>query len=409
MVVVASWATLVTLSWRSPQGSLGDAVGNLRGRRDVSALDPDRFNEQFQRFKILVPRHNKGHPFTNFHEGVVAVWEGYKPHLRDRALGILRPDTWAEGEIGSGVILQRTIDAIEIQDGGLTNNLVLWQNRYGHANRDHHSLLEAVSNAKLRHELEQDLFGLYWSNSDEGVTFDRLSELTGAKYPLLAYLHFLKNMDRFMPIQPTTFDRAFRDLGIDLVTVRSCSWENYQRFNTALRGVQRALVEKGGLTKIRLIDAHSFCWMLARQLRDDGIKKDGKDPGRVLGGRETSIIEMRHSVEHTVRNAYGQLKQRTVKNKELRMTSTELEKLLGSLLDLQGDRCALTGIRFHFAGPDAELNRRPSVDRIDSNGHYEHGNLQIVCRFVNFWKGDTDNEEFKGLLMLVRGEDGDPA
>ena len=102
----------------------------------MSKLDPDRFDEQFQRFKSLVPRHNKGHPFTNFHEGVVAVWEGYKPHLRDRALGILRPDTWAEGEIGSGVILQRTIDAIEIQDGGPTNNLVFWQNRYGHANRD---------------------------------------------------------------------------------------------------------------------------------------------------------------------------------------------------------------------------------------------------------------------------------
>ena len=371
-------------------------------------LDPDRFDEQFQRFKSLVPRHNKGHPFTNFHEGVVAVWEGYKPHLRDRALVILRPDTWAEGEIGSGVILQRTIDAIEIQDSGPTNNLVLWQNRYGHANRDHRALLEAVPNAKLRRELEWDLFGLYRGNSNEGVVFDRLSELTGVKYPLLAYLYFLKNMDRFMPIQPTTFDRAFRDLGIDLVTVRNCSWENYQRFNTALRGVQEALVEKGGLTKIRLIDAHSFCWMLARQLRDEGIKKDGKDPGRVLGGRETSIIEMRHSVEHIVRNANGQLEQRTVKNKELRMTSADLEKLLGSLLDLQGDRCALTGIRFHFAGPDADLNLRPSVDRIDSNGHYEHGNLQIVCRFVNFWKSDTDNEEFKQLLMLVRGEDGVP-
>ncbi len=371
-------------------------------------LDRDRFDEQFQRFKSLVPRHNKGHPFTNFHEGVVAVWEGYKPHLRDRALVILRPDTWAEGEIGSGVILQRTIDAIEIQDSGLTNNLVLWQNRYGHANRDHRALLEAFPNAKLRRELERDLFGLYRGNSNEGVVFDRLSELTGAKYPLLAYLYFLKNMDRFMPIQPTTFDRAFRDLGIDLVTVRNCSWENYQRFNTALRGVQEALVEKGGLTKIRLIDAHSFCWMLARQLRNEGIKKDGKDPGRVLGGRETSIIEMRHSVEHIVRNANGQLEQRTVKNKELRMTSADLEKLLGSLLDLQGDRCALTGIRFHFAGPDADLNLRPSVDRIDSNGHYEHGNLQIVCRFVNFWKSDTDNEEFKQLLMLVRGEDGVP-
>ena len=134
----------------------------------------------------------------------------------------------------------------EIQNShGLTNNLVYWQNRFGHASRDHRVLLEAVSNANLRHELERHLFGLYRSDSDEGATFDHLSELTGAKYPLLAYLYFLKDMDRFMPIQPTTFDRAFRDLGIDLVTVRNCSWENFQRFNTALSEVRKGLAVMG--------------------------------------------------------------------------------------------------------------------------------------------------------------------
>jgi hypothetical protein len=50
-----------------------------------------------------------------------------------------------------------------------------------------------------------------------------------------------------------------------------------------------------------------------------------------------------------------------------------------------------------------DKNLLPSVDRKDSNGHYEVGNLQIVCQFINFWKGDSDNEEFKRLLMLVRG------
>ena len=304
-------------------------------------LDPDRFNEQFQRFKSLVPKHDKGHAFTNFHEGVVAVWEGYKLHLRDRALGILVPDTWREAEIGSGVILQRTIDAIEIQDIVLTNNLVTWQNCWGPANRDHRVLLEADSNTELRRELERHLFGLYQGDSDEGAIFDHLSGLTGAKYPLLAYLYFLKDTDRFMPIQPTTFDLAFRRLGIDLVTVRNCSWENYQRFNAALGEVQRALAEIGGQTKVRLIDAHSFCWLLERQLSDEVVKKDA---GRIVGGRERSVIEMRYSVEHTIRNANGQLGERTEKNKELRMPPMELERLLGSLLDLQSNHCALTGI-----------------------------------------------------------------
>ena len=85
------------------------------------------------------------------------------------------------------------------------------------------------------------------------------------------------------------------------------------------------------------------------------------------------------------------------------MTPEELEKHIASLLDVQGDRCALTGIPFQFHGPDMDKNLLPSVDRKDSNGHYEVGNLQIVCQFINFWKGDSDNEEFKRLLMLVRG------
>jgi hypothetical protein len=114
---------------------------------------------------------------------------------------------------------------------------------------------------------------------------------------------------------------------------------------------------------------------------------------------------MRLSVENTVKNSYGQLVQRTVKNKELRMTSAELEKLIASLLDLQVNRCALTGIPFQFHGPEADKNLLPSLDRIDSDGHYEAGNLQVVCQFVNFWKGDSDNEEFRRLLMLVKGEE----
>ena len=86
------------------------------------------------------------------------------------------------------------------------------------------------------------------------------------------------------------------------------------------------------------------------------------------------------------------------------MTSAALTKLLRSLLDRQGNCCELTKIPFYFAGPDADDNRRPSVDRIDSNRHYEADNLQIVCRFVNFWKGERDNEEFKRLLALVQCE-----
>jgi hypothetical protein len=127
--------------------------------------------------------------------------------------------------------------------------------------------------------------------------------------------------------------------------------------------------------------------------------------GRVLGAREKSIIAMRLSVENTVKGSNGQVVERKVKNKELRMSRDELEATIARLLELQGDRCALTGIQLQFHGDNADKNLLPSLDRIDSNGHYEDKNLQVVCQFINFWKGDSDNEAFSDLLMLVRNQE----
>ena len=373
------------------------------------SLDPRVFHDQFARFQRLIAAEGQGRSFTNFQEGVAAVWEGYKPRLRDHALKLLAVEGWSEAQIGSGSILQQAIDAIEIQDSrvNLINNLVFWQNRFGHANRDHRVLLEAQTDPALRRELEGLFFGLYRGGANEGAVFDRLSQLTGAKYPLIAYLFFLKDMDRFMPIQPTTFDRAFQHLGIDLVALRNCSWDNYRRFNAALSAVQASLAAIEGLAKVRLVDAHSFCWMLEslKELDEDGVKTSGKDAGRIVGGRERAIIAMRVSIENTVRNSNGQIVERTLKNKETGLSSVELDKLLEHLLDLQGNRCALTGIEFDFA-KDGDKNLFPSADRKDSNDHYAAGNIQVVCRFINFWKGASDNEEFRRLLLLVRDGEG---
>lgn len=373
----------------------------------ASALHPVNFHAAFARFQRLIAANDLGHAFTSFNEGVAAVWEGYKFRLRGHARGILKADTWKHADIGRGSILQRVIGAIEIQDTHLklTNNLVFWQNRFGHANREHHVLLDGQANAGLRQNLERLLFGLYRGEVDEGTTFDQLSKLTGGKYPLLAYLYFLKDMDRFMPIQPTTLDRAFHNLGIALVTRRNCSWENYLRYNEALTEVRKALGAIDGLSQVRLVDAHSFCWMLEKmnEQPEEHGKAGRTDTGRVLDGRDVSIMQMRDSVMQTVKNSNGQTIERSVKNKELRMSPLALEEHIRTLMDLQANRCALTGIPLAFHGSDADTNLTPSLDRIDSDGHYEMGNLQVVCRFVNFWKGASDNEEFKALLMLVRG------
>jgi hypothetical protein len=184
--------------WRElcshPQARTGDGGMSMPVNGDPAdrssganvAIDPKALHEAFARFQQLILA-KSGHRFTNFDEGLAAVWESYKPRLRNKALELLAADSWSETGIGSGAILQHTIEAIEIQDSraNLTNNLVFWQNRFGHANRDHRVLLEAASNPKLRRDLAHLLFGLYRGDADHAVAFNRLSELTGGKYPLL--------------------------------------------------------------------------------------------------------------------------------------------------------------------------------------------------------------------------------
>lgn len=373
-------------------------------------LSPVDFRTHFDQFQALITAESNGHPFTNFAEGSIAAWEGYKPILRKIALKRLSVEAWSRDAIGSGSILERVIDSIEIQESksNLVNNLVFWQNRFGHANRDHRVLLEAGASPTLKRALESLLFDFYRGDRQEGTVFDELAEATGRKYPLIAYLYFLKDMDRFMPIQPTGFDRAFAAMNIPFSTRQQCSWDNYRAFNDILSKLTPLIEEAASIRNVRLIDAHSFCWIYAHLLKLEaegaiGQKTPGKDAGRVIGGREKSIIAMRLSIEDTVRKSNGQSVERTIKNKETGHSAQELEAILAELLELQGNRCALTGIPFHFHGADADGNLLPSPDRIDSNGHYVRGNIQVVCRFINFWKGASDNEQFKELLMMVRG------
>lgn len=152
------------------------------------------FDAAFARFQELVTA-KSGKPFSSFDDGMAAVWESYKPRLREHALSKLSADSWQSADIGTGRILDQTIEAIEIQDAGknLTNNLVFWQNRYGHANRDHRALLEAQSNPSLRNELERALFDHFRADRAEGESFEQIAELSGRKYPLTAYLFFLRD------------------------------------------------------------------------------------------------------------------------------------------------------------------------------------------------------------------------
>lgn len=105
----------------------------------------------------------------------------------------------------------------------------------------------------------------------------------------------------------------------------------------------------------------------------------------------------------TTNSANGQTVECVVKRKDLMFASTvDLQNHILHLLAAQEGNCELTGLPFDLDEANGDPAMYASLDRIDSSGHYETGNLQIVCRFANFWKGASDDKEFRRLILAVK-------
>ena len=126
-------------------------------------------------------------------------------------------------------------------------------------------------------------------------------------------------------------------------------------------------------------------------------------PVTFFDARNLEIARMAKTAFTTTQASNGQEASRIVKNKNFGFNSEyELENYIRGLLNIQDNLCALTEIPLQFGNDCEDPQMRCSLDRIDSQGHYEAGNLQIVCKFANQWKSDRDNEEFKRLIGTVR-------
>lgn len=116
---------------------------------------------------------------------------------------------------------------------------------------------------------------------------------------------------------------------------------------------------------------------------------------------------MTRTAMRTAAQSNGQIEGRRVKNKEVRFDSASaLSDYIVGLIERQEGRCELTGLSFTYDEPHGDSAFFASLDRIDSDGHYEKGNLQVVCRFANRWKGAEADKEFRRLIAAVRGAEG---
>lgn len=230
----------------------------------ATRISPVLFRRAFDRFKAINAGED-GYEFQGFdnRESYVFKGEGYKNSIPDRALAELEIPKWKKASIGTGQILESVINAIELSG----NNLLAWEGRHGPDSRVHLKIITAATDPEKCIELESLFFDLYKNRKTNQATFNGLISACGRRYELLGYLFFIISPDHFLPIRTKSFDKAIAELGVDFQTEGECSWENYQKF-LAIIGDVRSCLHAEGISNATLLDAHTFCWILARYESD---------------------------------------------------------------------------------------------------------------------------------------------
>lgn len=231
-------------------------------------IDPYLFEQQLEAFKSFV-KEQSNLPFVSFASNpYTEAQEGYKYRIHHAGRDALAFQAWKQSDIGTGDIVDAVIGAIEIPE----NNLVPWQPRFGKEARPHHPLYEVKGHPDKLVEIEECLFKLYREEKDE-ESFNKLVGFFGKTYPIIAYFFFLKDRSRYLPIKPYFFDISFNLLGANFKTKRLCSWDNYSIF-VALMGELKAMLAESLSIEVTFLDAHSFAWILAAQMKNESKLAD---------------------------------------------------------------------------------------------------------------------------------------
>ena len=249
-------------------------------------VDPYRFERQFDAFRTFVAQ-KSGVDFVSFSNRYTDEQEGYKTDINHSGRTLLSFHAWTESDIGTGKIVDAVIAAIELPK----NNLVPWHTRYGEEGRPHQPLFEAKNDQDVLQRIEEMLFRLYREERDER-TFGELVGILGKTYPLLAYLFFLKDRFRYLPVAPRFFDRAFELLGADFKTSYRCSWKNYSAY-VSLIGELRNMLAETLSVEVTLLHAHSFAWILACQMTQEGKLADLREYSNLTPSEREALCKAR--------------------------------------------------------------------------------------------------------------------
>lgn len=184
----------------------------------------------------------------DFHEGFIMMEEGYKNVATQKQKQYLSPSLWNDGSIENGTVAEE-ISAL-INDYEL-HNLIDWHDR--------EKFEELLEDHEKKYQLG-DCFRQIFCGENDKESFQNAQNLIGDRFPIISFLFFIKNPEKYLPVRPNAFKTKFQTVGI-IGWQNRCSWDNYRDFISAIEEVQIFLMEYYHDDTITLIDAHSFVWM----------------------------------------------------------------------------------------------------------------------------------------------------
>ncbi|MDI9882741.1 HNH endonuclease [Flectobacillus longus] len=242
----------------------------------------------FDSFVALIQNADK-QPFTHFSSSqFIDNQENYKYSVYHEAIKNLGSKLWKEGDIGTGKIKKNVSSAIQTKaihnHRNVDNNLLYWREK------------DNFSKSSNNKALERILFDFYKYKVDDSLSFQLLAEQK-LTYQFIAYLFFVKDSQKYLPISQRKFDEIFEEIGIkDFKTSNNISWENYNTFLSIIKNVQSYLKTKD--SNCTLLDAHSFLWILGNQMKTaQGINTQETSEPTSL---PSQVIQSKENIESVI-------------------------------------------------------------------------------------------------------------
>lgn len=193
--------------------------------------------------KILI-QPSQTEPIIRFDQGFFKITEGYKYEVYDTCREILDFENWTPEMFGTTELTDRILQVFK-----KGKNLI---NFY---TNDFRKKIEGDPG-----KAQSVIFDLY-RGEDDYTAFRNFTSFFGKQYSKTAFLFFLKDRDKYLPIKPELFRKWLTLLGIDNSCTYGLTWDHYMEFIHIIKHI-RERIDPMFDGPVSLLDAHSFVWCM---------------------------------------------------------------------------------------------------------------------------------------------------